>query len=87
MEVAQARFAELRRTDPAAPAHVERANFVAAERKANLLRAVIEGSLHSAHDDVARVNQLRERGVISVEEANQVENRLRVLKLILDSAK
>jgi len=66
---------------------VYRANLVAAERKAGLLRSIIEGSLKEARATEERVQKLASRNYISGEERSRAESNVRLLQLILDSAK
>lgn len=87
VEIAKAKLSLPVPGQPQVERLVERANLTAAERKAGLLRSIIEGSLKDARATEERAQKLASRNYISGEERSRAESNVRLLQLILDSAK
>jgi hypothetical protein len=66
---------------------LKRINLVAAERKVGLLKAIIEGSLKGAESELQRAREIHQRGYHPISQVTAAETKIRVLKLILDSAR
>jgi hypothetical protein len=75
---------------PITEREIHRVNVEAAERKVELLREIITGAMQSAErelEDHARLMRLHERGFAARPDTSAAENKVRVLKRILDSSK
>ena len=66
---------------------IESINVQASERKVDLLRAIIDGAQKDADAEVERVQRLYRQGLTSASQVIAAETKLRVLRLILGSAK
>jgi RNA polymerase sigma factor (sigma-70 family) len=66
---------------------IETINVRAAEGKVELLRAIIDGALKDAEAETERALRMQRQGFASSREVTAAETKLRVLRLILNSAK
>jgi len=75
---------------PVSEREIQRVNVEAAQRKVELLREIITGAMHGAErelQDHARLTRLHERGFVARPDTSAAENKVRVLKMILETAK
>ena len=68
-------------------ATITRIKHEAAKRKVDLLRAIAEGSLRGAENELQIAHRQHESGIASLDRVNAAETKISVLKLILGSAK
>jgi len=66
---------------------IESINVQASERKVDLLRAIIDGAQKDADAEVERVQRLYRQGLTAASQVIAAETKVRVLRLILGSAK
>ena len=66
---------------------MQRIAVTSGERKVNLLRAIIESNLQGAEDEVNRLRAQYERGLIGAGQVTAADSKVKMLKLILGSAK
>lgn len=72
---------------PAQTREINRINLVAAQRKVDLLKAIVEGTLKAAESELKHARRVHQHGLIPETQVTAAETKVRLLQLILDGTK